>query len=86
VADHARRHLGVGAAFSVLVQGGPLLAGTALSIVLARTIGPSANGHFALLGTLTGLIAMVISLGLPAGIIYEVSRRRWSVRQALRTS
>ena len=81
-----RRHLGVGAAFSVLVQGGPLLAAMVLSVVLARTIGPAGNGRFALLATLVGLAAMVVSLGLPAGITHEVSRRRWSVRQALRTS
>lgn len=80
-----RRHLGVGAALSVIVQGGPLLAGAVLSIVLARTIGPSANGRFALLGTLVGLLELVFSLSLSAGIIYEVSRRRWSVWQAFRT-
>ena len=80
-----RRPLGVGAALSVLVQGGPLIAGAALSIVLARTIGPSANGRFALLGTLAGLLELVFSLSLSAGIVYEVSRRRWSVRQAFRT-
>ena len=80
-----RRHMGVGAALSVLVQGGPLLAGATLSIVLARTIGPSANGRFALLGTLAGLLELVFSLSLSAGIVYEVSRRRWSVRQAFRT-
>jgi O-antigen/teichoic acid export membrane protein len=81
-----RRHLGVGAALSVVVQGGPLLAGAVLSIVLARTIGPSANGRFALLGTLVGFLELVFSLSLSAGIVYEVSRRRWSVRQAFRTS
>jgi O-antigen/teichoic acid export membrane protein len=71
---------------SVVVQGGPLAAAALLSIVLARTIGPSGNGRFALLATLTGLTAMVVSLGLSAGITYEVSRGRWSVRQAFRTS
>jgi O-antigen/teichoic acid export membrane protein len=71
---------------SVLVQGGPLLAGGVLSIVIARTIGPSGNGRFALLVTLTGFAAMFVSLGLTAGLTYEVSRRRWSVRQALRTT
>ncbi len=81
-----RRHLGAGAALSVVVQGGPLLAAGVLSIVLARTIGPSGNGRFALLVTLTGIATMVVSLGLTAGITYEVSRRRWSVRQAFRTS
>jgi O-antigen/teichoic acid export membrane protein len=81
-----RRHLGAGAALSVVVQGGPLAAAAAMSIVLARTIGPSGNGRFVLLATLAGLTAMVVSLGLSAGIIFEVSRGRWSVRGAFRTS
>jgi O-antigen/teichoic acid export membrane protein len=81
-----RRHLGAGAALSVVVQGGPFVAAGALSIVLARTIGPTGTGRFALLVTLTGLTAMVVSLGLSAGITYEVSRRRWSVWGAFRTS
>ena len=80
------RHLGAGAALSVVVQGGPLAAAAVLSIVLARTIGPSGTGRFALLVTLSGLTAMVVSLGLSAGITYEVSRRRWSVRGVFRTS
>jgi O-antigen/teichoic acid export membrane protein len=70
----------------VLVQGAPLVAAGVLSIVIARTIGPSGNGHFVLLVTLTGFAAMVASLGLTAGITYEVSRRRWAVRQAFRTT
>jgi O-antigen/teichoic acid export membrane protein len=81
-----RRHLGAGAALSVVVQGGPLLAAAVLSIVLARTIGPSGNGRFALLVTLVGVAASVASLSLTAGIGYEVSRRRWSIRLAFRTS
>jgi O-antigen/teichoic acid export membrane protein len=81
-----RRHLGAGAAMSVVVQGGPLLAGAVLSIVIARSIGPAGNGDFALLVTLAGIASMVASLGLTAGITYEVSRHRWSVGQAFRTS
>jgi O-antigen/teichoic acid export membrane protein len=81
-----RRHLGAGAALSVVVQGGPLLAAGVLSIVIARTIGPSGNGHFALLVTLTGIAVMVFSLGLTAGLTYEVSRGRWSVARAGRSS
>jgi O-antigen/teichoic acid export membrane protein len=81
-----RRHLGAGAALSVVVQGGPLAAAAFLSIVLAHTVGPSGTGRFALLVTLTGFTSMVVSLGLSAGITYEVSRRRWSVREAFRTS
>jgi L-malate glycosyltransferase len=81
-----RRHLGAGAALSVVVQGGPLLAAGVLSIVIARTIGPSGNGRFALLVTLTGIAALVFSLGLSAGITHEVSRGRWSVARAARAA
>jgi O-antigen/teichoic acid export membrane protein len=82
----SRRHLGAGAALSVIAQGGPLLAGAVLSVVLARTIGPSGNGRYVLLLTLVGLTSMVVSLGLQAGITYEVSRGRWSVARASWTS
>jgi O-antigen/teichoic acid export membrane protein len=81
-----RRHLGAGAALSVVAQSAPLLAGAVLSVVLARTIGPSGNGRYVLLLTLVGLASMIVSLGLHAGITYEVSRRRWSVARAYRTS
>jgi len=81
-----RRHLGAGAALSVAAQGGPLLAAAVLSIVLARTIGPSGNGRYVLLLTLVGLTSLVVSLGLHAGITYEVSRHRWSVSRAFHTS
>jgi O-antigen/teichoic acid export membrane protein len=81
-----RRHLGAGAALSVVAQGGPLLAAGVLSIVLARTIGPSGNGRYVLLATLVGITSMVVSLGLHAGITYEVSRGLWSVADAFRTS
>jgi O-antigen/teichoic acid export membrane protein len=84
--NEPRRHLGAGAALSVLAQAGPLLAAAVLSIVLARTIGPSGNGRYVLLLTLVGLTSMVVSLGLHSGITYEVSRRRWSVGRAFRTS
>jgi O-antigen/teichoic acid export membrane protein len=81
-----RRHLGAGAAMSVLAQAGPLFGAAVLSVVLARTIGPSGNGRYVLLATLVGISSMVASLGLHAGITYEVSRRRWSVGRAFRTS
>jgi O-antigen/teichoic acid export membrane protein len=81
-----RRNLGAGALLSVFVQGGPLVAAGVLSVVLARTIGPSGNGRFTLLATLAGMVSMVVSLGLSSGIVYEVSRRRWSTSRAFRTS
>jgi O-antigen/teichoic acid export membrane protein len=76
-----RRHLAGGAALSVLADIGPLVAAAALSIVLARVIGPSGNGEFALLLTLTSFVVLVFSLGLSTGLTYEVSRG-WPVREA----
>src|SRR5262249_31987124 len=81
-----RRNLGAGAALSGVVAGAPVGAAGVLSIVIARTVGPAGNGHLALLVTFTGLTAIVVSLGLSTGITYEVSRGRWAVRHAFRTS
>lgn len=78
------RHLGAGAALSVIGNVGPVAAAGALSIVLARTIGPSANGTYALVLTLVNVAVLVFSFGLTAGITYEVSRRTWPVRRAAR--
>ena len=62
---------------------GPVVAAGALSIVLARTIGPSANGTYALVLTLVNVAVLVFSFGLTAGITYEVSRGGWPVRRAM---
>jgi len=77
------RHLGAGAALSVIGNLGPVAAAGALSIVLARTIGPSANGTYALVLTLVNVAVLVFSFGLTAGITYEVSRGGWPVRRAM---
>ena len=80
----SRRHLGAGAALSVVADVGPIVSVGALSIVLARAIGPSGNGTFALLATLVNIVVLVASLGLSAGITYEVSRGLWPVGRAFR--
>ena len=81
-----RRHLAGGAALSVLGQLAPLVSGAVLSIVLARTIGPSGNGRYAIIGTVMGMATLLVSLGLPAGLTYEVSRGSWLARRALRSA
>ena len=70
---------------SVIADAGPLVAAGVLSVVLARAIGPSANGEYTLLATLVNLAVLIFSLGLASGITYEVSRGRWSTRAALLT-
>jgi O-antigen/teichoic acid export membrane protein len=82
----ARRHLGGGAAVSVIADLGPLAAAGVLSIVLARVIGPSGNGEYALLATVVNVAVLVCSLGLSSGITYEVSRANWAVRRAFHES
>jgi O-antigen/teichoic acid export membrane protein len=77
-----RRHLAGGAALSVIADVGPLVAAGVLSVVLARAIGPSGNGEFALLITLASFMVLLFSLGLSTGLTYEVSRGRWSARSA----
>ena len=69
-----------------MADAGPLAAAGVLSIVLARVIGPSGNGEYALLATLVSLAVLLFSLGLASGITYEVSGGRWSVRPAFRES
>jgi O-antigen/teichoic acid export membrane protein len=81
-----RRHLAGGAALSVFAQVAPLLSGTILSVVLARTLGPTGNGEYALLATTLGIATLVASVGLNSGLTYEVSRGGWSLRRAMHTS
>jgi O-antigen/teichoic acid export membrane protein len=61
---------------------GSLIAAAVVSIVLAREIGPSANGTYALILTLVNIAALIASLGLAAGITYGVSHGRWPLREA----
>jgi O-antigen/teichoic acid export membrane protein len=85
-ATRPRRHLAAGAALSTAAEVGLFVAAGVLSIVLARVIGPAGNGTFALLTTVMGVTTLIFSLGLTAGITYEVSGRRWPVRRALAQS
>jgi O-antigen/teichoic acid export membrane protein len=81
-----RRHLGAGAALSVTADVGALVAAAVVSIVLARDIGPSANGTYAVILTLVNIAVLIGSLGLTAGITYGVSRGHWPLREAIRTA
>lgn len=82
----ATRHLGAGAALSVAADVGTLVASAGLSVVLARAIGSSANGTYALLLTLINIAVLIASLGLGAGITYQLSNGTWPVRRAFRTA
>jgi O-antigen/teichoic acid export membrane protein len=66
----------------VIADVGSLVAAAIVSVVLAREIGPSANGTYALILTLINIAALIASLGLAAGITYGVSHGRWPLRNA----
>jgi O-antigen/teichoic acid export membrane protein len=70
----------------VIADLGTLIASAGLSVALARTVGPSGNGTFALLSTTINIAVLVVSLGLSVGITYQVSHWQWSVRSALASS
>jgi O-antigen/teichoic acid export membrane protein len=79
-----RRHLGIGAAASLLVQVAPLLGVTIVSVVVARRLGADATGDIALLTALLETLLAVFGFGLTLGITYFTSRGEWSVRAAFR--
>jgi O-antigen/teichoic acid export membrane protein len=81
-----RRHLGLGALSSLVVQIGPLIAVTILSVIVARRLGPDGNGAIALLTTLLEVLFALFGFGLTIGITYFVSRDEWSPRDAFRES
>jgi O-antigen/teichoic acid export membrane protein len=84
--DRKIRHLGAGAALSVVSDVATLTAAAVVSVVLARVIGPSANGTYALLLTVMNIAVLVVSLGVASGITYQVSHGKWDVGRAFRTT
>ena len=81
-----RRHLGGGAVASVMADAGPLAAAGVLSIVLARGRRAVGKRRVRAAGDDSHLAVLLFSLGLAAGITYEVSGGRWSIRRAFRES
>jgi O-antigen/teichoic acid export membrane protein len=84
--QHGPRLLVAGALSSAGAQVVTVISATVTSVLIARTIGPSGNGTFALVLTMTAVAAQVIGLGLPTGISYMVARRRWPLKRAARES
>ena len=85
-ASPERRHLATGAAFSLATQGATIVGATITSVVIAHAVGPRGNGSFALVATIANVVAQLVALGLPTGITYFVSNRRWNAAAALRQS
>lgn len=79
-----RRHLGLGAVASLIVQIAPLVAVTTVSVVVARRLGPDGTGTIGLISALLDALVAIFGFGLTVGVTYLVSRREWSVRDAFR--
>ena len=60
--------------------------GAVTTIVVARLLGPSGAGAFAVAQTLIILLTVATTLGMEHGIAYYVSSGRWSARSAFRES
>ena len=58
------------------------VTGAAATIVVARLLGPSGAGAFAIAQTLIILLTVLTTLGVEHGIAYYVSSGRWSARSA----
>lgn len=82
--ERPRRHLAVGTLLVLGAQIGAVVAGTAMSVLIARLLGPAGTGVFSLVTQLFDVVLMVFTIGLSAGITYYVSRGDWPLRQAFR--
>jgi O-antigen/teichoic acid export membrane protein len=60
--------------------------GAVATIVIARLLGPSGSGAYAVAQTLIIMLTVATTLGVEHGIAYYVSSGRWSARHANRTS
>jgi O-antigen/teichoic acid export membrane protein len=75
---------GISTSFTAQVLG---VGSTALTgVVVARLLGPSDTGTYALLSNLTAALILFAGLGLVTGITLEVGRGRWTLTSALRGS
>ena len=84
-APQAPRSLAGGAVLAVVARGALIVSAAAVSVIVARLLGPEGSGEFAVVvGLVTTLFALA-SIGLEAGVAWMVASRRWSPRSALAT-
>lgn len=63
-----------------------VLAGAAVSILVARLLGPEGAGQFAVVGGLFFTLLVLFTFGLEFGVGWMVGSRRWTTGSALATS
>jgi O-antigen/teichoic acid export membrane protein len=83
-ADGRRRSLAGGALISLISQAAVLGTAAVTSIALARLIGPSDLGTWAVAANLVGAGVVILAFGLPAGVTYVMSSGSWTAPRARR--
>lgn len=83
--DPPLRPLTGGAAMSAASRGVVAVTGALTTILVARLLGPSGAGAFAVALTLVVMLTTFATLGVEHGVAYYVSSGRWSPREALAT-
>ncbi len=78
-----RRGLVFGTSTSFVAQVAGVGSTALTGVVVARLLGPSGTGTYALLSNLAAALVLFAGLGLATGITLEVGRGRWSLAFAL---
>ena len=81
-----RRSLAVGAALLTLLRISALGSNAVVSVIVARLLGPSGSGRFAIAAGVLAFLSVLSGLGLENGATWMVSGRRWSARSAFATT
>lgn len=79
-----RRHLAFGTLLATGAQIAPLFANAALSLTIARRLGPAGTGSISLVLNLFDAVLLIFTFGLSSGITYFVSRGEWPLAHASR--
>jgi O-antigen/teichoic acid export membrane protein len=81
-AEPSRRPLTGGAVMSAASRISVAITGAASTIVVARLLGPSGAGAYAVALTLIAMLTVATTLGIEHGIAYYASSGQWSARDA----
>lgn len=80
------RSLAGGALLAAVARVSFVLAGAAVSVLVARLLGPAGSGQFAVVSGLFFTLLVLFTLGLELGVGWMVGSRRWTPGSALATS
>src|SRR5918994_2112191 len=85
-APAAGRWLGTGAALLVAVRVAAVLSTAGVTVAVARLLGPSLSGDYALMVALVVALTTLCGLGIDSGVVWLLSRREWGASSAFLTT